>query len=79
MASPPRSPTDKWYVPLPTPLHYDVPGAKAKMEPDTRMVKCVLRSYTECPAVIPAACICSGMPRENYEAAYRRKYGNDDE
>lgn len=52
------------------------PNAKRKPDPpDLRMVHCVLGSYTECPAIIPEACICGKLPYHVYLAKLRAKDG----
>lgn len=56
-------------------------------KPDNRMVRCVLRGYASCPALVPEACICyqmqrtpvPGDARNMYEEAYLAKYGRDEQ
>lgn len=54
-----------------------VDGEPEKERPDLSMTRCVLDGYLECAAKVSEACICAQMPREMYEAKYRRKYGPD--
>lgn len=45
---------------------------------DTRMVQCVLRDYTSCPAKTPEACICFRYPYELYLKKLKKKYGDQE-
>jgi hypothetical protein len=56
------------------------PGQSAKdaLEPDIRMVRCVLAGYLDCPANTPKACICSSMSAQLYLDRSRAKYGPDE-
>lgn len=53
------------------------PGRAAKLarEPDTRMLRCLLRGYIDCAAKCPDACVCNKLSSAQYIDQMEAKYG----